>query len=277
MSMAQVEVLLATIHRKNHHFIEDMRIQSDAVIANQSDRYGQSIIQENGQTIKFITTPDRGVGKNRNLALSYSQADYCALADDDMIYSDGYETAVIRAFEETPRADIMIFECNEIGNRADCRKITTVKRVRIWNFGRYGTYRIVLNRARWKKNPVFFSEAFGGGAIYSAGEDTLFLRECLKKGMKIYTHPYCLAAVDQNSSTWFKGYTEKYFYDKGALLAEAFPIMKYCLALYFTVSFRRRTALSCRQILRYIFSGIRNSRRQLSFEAFSQRCGKVNT
>ena len=275
--MGQVEVLLATVHRNNHQFIEDMHIQSDIVIANQSDYYGQTIIQESGQSIKFITTSDRGVGKNRNLALSYSQANYCALADDDMVYSDGYETAIIRAFEETPQADILIFACNEIGSRADYRKITKVKRVHIWDFGRYGTYRIVINRARWKKNPTFFSEVYGGGTIYCAGEDTLFLRECLKKGMKIYTYPYCLATVNQNTSTWFRGYNEKYFYDKGALLAEAFPVMKYCLALYYTFSFRQLTSLSCWQVISYMFSGIKNSRYQLSYDDISQHGGKENS
>lgn len=275
--MGQVEILLATVHRNNHQFIETMHIQSDIVIANQSDHYEQTILQENGKIVKFITTPDQGVGKNRNLALSYSQANYCALADDDMVYSDGYETAVIHAFEEIPKADILIFNCEEIGTRADHRKITKVKRVHIWNFGRYGTYRIVINRARWRKNPVFFSESYGGGTVYSAGEDTLFLRECLKKGMKIYTYPYCLAAVNQNTSTWFRGYNEKYFYDKGALLAEAFPIMKYCLALYFACSFRQLTELSFHRIISYIFSGIKNSRYQLSYDDLSQHGGKVKS
>lgn len=275
--MGQVEILLATIHRNNHQFIEDMHIESDVVIANQADRYEQKIIQENNRTIKLITTPDHGVGKNRNLALSYSQGSYCALSDDDMIYSDGYEEAVVRAFKEVPQADIIVFECDETGNRTDNRKIIKTRRVHIWNFGRYGTYRIVINRTSWKKNPVFFSELYGGGSIYSAGEDTLFLRECFKKKLKIYTYPYCLATVNQSNSTWFQGYNEKYFYDKGALLAEAFPIMKYCLALYFTFTFRKLTALSCRHVIRYIFSGIRNSRNQLSYADLYQYRGKAKS
>lgn len=275
INMGQVEILLATRNRNNFDFIEDMHIQSDIVIANQSDHYEQCIVQKEGRTVRLITTPDRGVGRNRNLALSYSQGDYCVLADDDMIYSDHYEAAIIHAFKKVPHADILIFECNEIGQRADKRRIAKIRRVHLWNFSRYGTYRIVINRLSWGKNPVFFSEMYGGGTVYGAGEDTLFLRECLKKRMKIYTYPYCLATVNQDTSTWFKGYNEKYFYDKGALLAAAFPIAKYFMALYFMFSFRKLTSLSCYQVFRYMYSGIRNSRYQLSYNDLISHNRKV--
>lgn len=45
----------------------------------------------------------------------------------------------------------------------------------------------------------------------------MFIWDMLKKGMKIYTYPVVIAEVDQTTSSWFRGYNCKYFYDKGAL------------------------------------------------------------
>ncbi|HAZ18610.1 MAG TPA: hypothetical protein DCY75_00365, partial [Clostridiales bacterium] len=50
--------------------------------------------------------------------------------------------------------------------------------------------------------------------------DTLFLHSCLQKGLKIYAVPDSIATLsDERESTWFRGYNEKYYYDKGVLFA----------------------------------------------------------
>jgi hypothetical protein len=43
------------------------------------------------------------------------------------------------------------------------------------------------------------------------------LIDSLKKRLKIYTNPNVIGYVEQKNSTWFNGYTEKYFFDKGSL------------------------------------------------------------
>ena len=53
--------------------------------------------------------------------------------------------------------------------------------------------------------------------MYSAGEDSLFISDLLKHKLKIYAYPEKIATVRQFESSWFKCYTKKYFYDKGAL------------------------------------------------------------
>ena len=68
-----------------------------------------------------------------------------------------------------------------------------------------------------RKKNIQFTLLFGGGTRYGSGEDSLFLAACLKAGLKIYTCPKLLAYSKQEESTWFQGYTEKFFVDKGAL------------------------------------------------------------
>lgn len=68
--MSKIEVLVACMHQTDDSLYKEMNLQTDAVFANQCDKYDyQEYPQENGYIAKMISTPDRGVGKNRNKAL----------------------------------------------------------------------------------------------------------------------------------------------------------------------------------------------------------------
>ena len=68
-----------------------------------------------------------------------------------------------------------------------------------------------------QKANIYFSLLFGGGARYSSGEDSLFIWTALKRKLKIYAVPIQIGTVSHAETTWFKGYTNKFFEDKGAL------------------------------------------------------------
>lgn len=261
----RVEVLVATMHQIDESLYNRMNLQTGAVIANQCDRNEYKEYFVNGTNIKMISTADRGVGKNRNLALLNSNADIILFADDDMIYEDNYEKGVIEAFKQLPDADIIIFEIESLNKKIPDRPLNSIGRVRIHNFMRYGTARIGCRRDRIIKANIWFSLLFGGGAAYSSGEDTLFLREALRKGLKIYKHPFKIAKVKHESSTWFSGFNEKYFNDKGVLLNNAFPKSKYLIIFLLALKFRMRVkGFGLYKILKLMYGGIINYKEDFS-------------
>ena len=84
----------------------------------------------------------------------------------------------------------------------------------------YGAARIAFKRKSIMYNSICFNEFFGGNVEHMAGEDTLFLHDCLRKGLKIVAVPDVIAKLEnKRESTWNKGFTEKMFYDKGVLMA----------------------------------------------------------
>ena len=86
------------------------------------------------------------------------------------------------------------------------------------NYMKYGAARIAFRRKKLSYAGIYFNQNFGGGARHSCGEDTIFLNDCLKSGLKIIHIPEAIAELDSSSeSTWFKGYNEKFFYDRGIL------------------------------------------------------------
>lgn len=211
-----VQLLISALEIKNYEdFLEKMNVQTDAIIINQCDRHSYKTIDYRNNKIDIYEFAERGVGLSRNMALMRAKADYCLITDDDMIYVDGYEKIVEGAFAQNKDADVIIFNLINCENRFKIKKKFNVG---AFNYGRFGAARLAIRCSSIRKKEISFNLCFGGGAMYGAGEDCIFLRDCVKNGLKLVAVPISIAALDEESeSTWFKGYNEKFFFDKGAL------------------------------------------------------------
>ncbi len=262
-----VEISLATMNRENFDFLDSMNIQTNIVIGNQNN--GFNILNDNKDNKKrlMITTPYRGVGKNRNTALcaSYEDTDVVLFADDDMKYIDGYQTVIENAYGRHPDADIIIFNCNIKNAGLEEENNSKASRVRIHNFGRYGTVQISIKKKSLQHKRLSFSELYGGGSIYSCGEDSLFLRDALRKKCKIYYIPEIIAEVDQQTSTWFTGINDKFLFDKSVLSSALFPKAKYVSWIYFYLKFAPKAKQSKKDSLKTMLSGIKSEKNILSY------------
>lgn len=188
-----------------------------------------------------------------------SDADICVLADDDMVFCDGYEEKVKKAFSENPQADLIIFNLIEDEESLNRQNATTTK-INILNYMNYGAARLAFRRKAVSYNGITFNLNFGGGTTHQCGEDTLFLRDCLKKGLNIIALPEAIAELkDERDSTWFKGYNEKYFFDKGILLALAHPVLAKPFSFYLTLRHNEYTenGMSKTRVYKEICKGIK--------------------
>ena len=210
----KIQTLVVTTAQQDRSLHEKMNLRTDAIIGNQCSENHFSEFEYNGHKIQYVCTSTTGVGINRNETLFRAEGDLCVLADDDMTFLDGYEDTVREWFEKLPGADMLIFNLEGGKKRYKCAKVTKVNRL---NYGKFGAARLAFRLKSIRFSGVTFHTMFGGGCEYSCGEDTLFLRDCLRKGLKIYGVPTALARIQDGDSTWFRGYTDKYFFDKGVL------------------------------------------------------------
>ena len=205
------------MHQNDFSKIREMNIHSDVVFANQCDHTSYEEISFEGHTAKMISTETRGVGKNRNLALIYATADICLMADDDVVYDDGYEKKVCDFYEAHPDADVVIFNFKVSRNGSEPEDIIKeTKRLKIKKL-QYGTYAISFRREAIDWHNIKFHHYFGGGALYSCGEDSKFLNDAFDHKLNVYICKETLGAVNHKESTWFDGITDKYIIDKGVL------------------------------------------------------------
>jgi len=210
----------------------------------------------------MISTSTLGTGINRNVALDAANADYVLFADDDVTYYDGVKQMVIYEFYLHPNADVLIFgiDYTKAGAIFERRRPGNKKR-HLWNSMRFGAAVMAARVSAIRSKKIRFNTYFGGKSLYSAGEDTLFLRDCIVGGLNVYSTNAVLGISKKDTSTWFVGCNEKYFYDKGALMNFLFPHFSYLAALYFAGKTKKQTDISHFKRIKLMFDGVRGGRR----------------
>lgn len=236
----RVQVLASVMNQTMEKIAERMCLESDAVIINQCDRLGIEEMRYRGHEVRFYSFPDRGVGRSRNEAILRADGDICLFADEDIVYETGYAAAVAEEFEKNPDADMILFNIIVDKDR-QTYYIEERKRVHWYNCGRYGAVSFAVRRESLLRSRVTFSLLFGGGAKYSNGEDSLFLKEFMDKGCKVYTAPVTIGReVRDGESSWFSGYHEKFFRDRGVLYRQLYGSMSGVMALRFLLTHKKK-------------------------------------
>lgn len=212
----KIQVLVSAVEQNMAALVEKMNISTPAVVVNQCDSYGYEEMEHNGAKIQCFSMPERGVGLSRNTALLHADAEVCLFSDEDITLTGDYAKEMEKAYREIPDADMILFNV-KVSPKRKTYWNTDIHRVNYRNYGRYPAYSISGKLDSLRRANVGYSLLFGGGAKYSNGEDSLFLRDCLRAGQHIYTHTICIGEEKERESTWFRGYTQKFFHDRGVL------------------------------------------------------------
>ena len=239
-----LQLLVAAMNREPRGLAEEMGIDSDAIIVSQGGQYAYEELKWKEHRIRYYSMAERGVGLSRNHSLLRAEAEISLFADEDIVYEPDYVRKVLEAIEEHPGADLLFFNVQAMpGRETYCNR--EFGRVRWYNSGRYPTYSLAVRTRRIHQKNITFSLLFGGGARYSAGEDSLFIRDCLKAGLKAYKVPVSIGHERERESTWFTGYNDKFFYDRGVLYHYLYGPAARPMALRFLFAHREEM---CREI-----------------------------
>lgn len=266
--MPRLQLLVATMSLTDIIGLCDkMHIASDALIINQSDCVKYECLFYHGYKIECYTFAERGLSRSRNNALLRCTGEILCIADDDMVYTDTYREDIINEFQKHPEADALVFNVTALNDERSGKPIEKYARVGKRESREYGSVHIAIRKRALIGKNVYFNTLFGSGATYSCGEDTLFLKELIEKDLKLYKTPIRIASVDMSDSTWFKGYNEKYFKDKGALIEAAYPRCSYLLAILQSVRNSKKSLGSYKKaakLFSYYTSGIADYRKVIS-------------
>lgn len=208
----KLDVLVACMHRSDNSLIAQSRITGNALVINQCDREGERSFQTERGTVRWVDSRQRGLTRSRNLAISLSDGDCCLLCDDDEVFEADYEQKILSAYASLPQADVIIFKMK---NRAPSFP-DHVMELKFPQTMRVSSWQISFRRESLLKSGVRFDELLGAGTGNGAEEELKFLTDCQKAGLKIYYVPQTIASVAQAESTWFAGFDEQFFYNRGA-------------------------------------------------------------
>lgn len=264
----ELELLIVAMNQHDLSLCDDMNVKTNCIIASQCHEY--KYISDKDKKAILICSDDIGVGKNRNKALYFSSKDILLFGDEDLVYIDDLENKVLEAYKALPNADAIIFQIESPGKDITA-KIKEIRRVRWFNYAKYGAARLSIKKSSIQKYNIKFNELFGGGCKYGSGEDNIFIHDLLKKGAKIYTYPLLIAYEKENKSSWFKGYDEKYFYDNGALMASLYNKRKYIMSIIFLIKRNHSKNLSFFRKLFLYFNGAKNYDELLDYNEWKNK------
>ncbi len=255
---SRLQVQVVTMKQTDFSLAEKMNLQCDAIIGNQGMNENTVISAEyRGHTITMYSWNEKGVGLNRNNLLLRGDSEIILFADDDVVYDDGYVDIVLKAFDEHPEADGITFDVVPVPDTINPDLNKTWHRIRWYNSLKYGAPRLAIRTKVLKEKNIYYSLLFGGGAKYSSGEDSLFIYQLIHAGVRLYACPARIGSVTF-VMTWFDGYTEKYFLDKGVLFYFLSHQFASLLCIQYCVRRQRlfKEAYSCSEAYRLMLKGI---------------------
>ncbi len=255
--MGRLEVLVTTMFEKDTSKYESMNLQTDAIIANQSDDCFFLEEKRGENRVGMITTNTRGLSRNRNMALAYSTAEYVMFADDDQVMEDGYEEIIKKEFEKCPNADGIKFYCESTNKDRPMsfRRPSKLHRAKKKELMSAGVPCLVIKRDFLVNKNIYFQTNLGSGAEYFCGEDSAFFSDLIACKAKIYVSPVLLSYINQGESSWFRGYNEKYFVSIGYVYSRIYGRLALIAICRRALRLRKKTDKSFTEMVKLMMSG----------------------
>lgn len=261
----KLDVLLSAMFLESYDYIDSLNITGDCVVINQTNEDAEKkIIHDNDRRIIYICTQERGLSRSRNMAIENAENEVCILCDNDIEYVADYENIIISAFERHPEADIICFHLNRPNQPTP---IYDVEKKMSWrDIGKIGSPQIAFRKKQI--GDIKFNTLLGAGAKFSMGEESAFLVEVLRKHKIIYYVPQKIANLREEESTWFRGFTDKYFKDRGACICvtsnnRKFVMLTKIVGFAFKIKIKKDRTISVINAVKNMYSGVNEYLKEL--------------
>jgi uncharacterized protein YbcC (UPF0753/DUF2309 family) len=181
--------------------------------------------------IKYFHMFKKGVSKNRNNCIKNSKSDICYTCDDDIKPLKNFSKIINEEYKKNQSFDILTFQAE---NEKKENYFNLKERIhnkfsilKIWTLG------ITFRRKVILKNKLFFDEDFGFSK-YPTGEETIFLKDCFDKKLKM-KHINKKIVFHKNESTG-DIYNDKIIISRPIIFKRMFGIFGGIFAVfYFTI------------------------------------------
>lgn len=180
----------------------------------------QAFVQRSDVSLHIIHS--RGLSKNRNNALRLASAPLALISDDDVDYTTEGLLAVIQAFHQHPRADVISFQFRSEEQRKayPTRSFNHRRPAR----GFYITSIEMAFRREKVQGRLRFNEHFGlGSEDFPMGEEAVLLHDMLKAGLACIYLPYVICSHPGQSTGPKQLAQATHLQAKGAVLSYLHP------------------------------------------------------
>lgn len=264
-----VEILISTISSNLHKVPsvllkhrEDVKyIVSVQNIDNESFLIPSKL--KNREDVKVILCDKRGLSENRNNCIREATADICFIADDDVRYENAYIDEVKNRFFDDNSLDILSGKIQTYDKEPEYKKYkNNITKVNFSNFKNISSIEIVFRRESIVDNDILFDPDFGLGSLKfsKGGEETIFIKDSLNKGLKINYFPIYLVKHPYESSGKKEISIEDKFFFLGGYTRRIFGRKGFIFILYFCFKYFKQinSYKKIKKSFNFFFKGFNN-------------------
>lgn len=217
-----LEILVSTMNRNSLDFLIPMFpfchfSKFSILVINQTEN--DNLLLSDFPSVRVINSLDKGLSKSRNLGLKNATEKIVLIADDDLIYKEGFDSKIIQAHNQYTNKAVVSF-CIEkpnglLLNKYSSTAKTDLSLVELFNVL---SVEISINKSILDKTGIRFDESFGLGSAFKMGEEAVFLSDIKNKKQQIAFVPSVIAVHPEISSNDRLDFLERY-YIQGAFLS----------------------------------------------------------
>lgn len=172
--------------------------------------------------VRVINSFERGLSKSRNLALQNAIGKIGIVADDDVVYIEGFEESIVGAFNQNKDAALLSFRTvtpdGTFYKKYPEKQLINPKPI-IWL--NIMSVEMCFNMHIIKNLGIKFNEDFGLGAKFPMGEEAVFINDLRKQALKTIMQPEVIVMHPQ-INTHSKITVHEKYYIQGALFTTLF-------------------------------------------------------
>lgn len=222
---SDIEILVSTMDRENLDFLEPMFpfthfSNLNVLIVNQTTEGKELLSSYNN--IRVVNSFEKGLSKSRNLAVVNAKHKIGIVADDDLVFLEGFDEKVTKGFNHFPDATAIKFITVSFEGRP-FRKypempLSELSDLQLLNSS---SVEMVFNVEKLRSSGKRFNENFGLGAFFPLGEEPILLNELHHSGWQVSHFPETIVSHSEDNNSGNISLMENYRI-RGAYLAQIF-------------------------------------------------------
>jgi glycosyltransferase involved in cell wall biosynthesis len=250
---SDLEILVSTMNRTTLDFLaamfpfEHFSTFSITVI-NQTTP--DKKLESSHPSVKVVNSFEKGLSNSRNTALQQATGKIILLTDDDVVYVKGFDTVVIRAFNNNKEAAAIQFCVEDMPGNVfkkypeQSRDLSKAKILSTMSI------ELAYNRDIVLGGGIRFDTDFGLGARFPLGEEHIFLMDFKKAGYPLLFHNEVIVrhTPERNSDNIS---AKKKFETIGAIYARMFPKTFYFWILLLFFFYVKQNKIKLTQVTGY--------------------------
>ena len=220
-----IEILIATMNRDSLDFLKSMFpfcsfTNFSILIINQTKK--DRILVSDYHNVRVINSFDKGLSKSRNLALANAVGKILVIADDDIIYQEGFMDKIVKIYNKFPKAVAINFCAIGLdGNLMKKYPLISKNNLNVFDILNTSSIEMTLNKEILNTTDIRLDENFGLGAAFEMGEEAIFLFDLKRKNKQLVFEPKVIVKHKELTSADKKSIIDRY-YIYGALYKRIF-------------------------------------------------------